>query len=90
MDYTWHAPTVRLYVAHPDLAGPRAGYRYPDWVRHAMGGVPACIDPMWTKAGEVIATTLIDLLIDPAGSRPMLAGGVRASGPAAASAGRTG
>ena len=67
VDYTWHAPTVRLYVAHPTLAEPAGGYRYPDWVRHAMGGVPACIDPMWTKAGAVIATTLIDLMIDPAG-----------------------
>jgi aminobenzoyl-glutamate utilization protein B len=29
-----------------------------------MGGVPACIDPMWSKASAVIATTLIDLLSD--------------------------
>jgi aminobenzoyl-glutamate utilization protein B len=67
VDYSWHAPTVRLYVAHPELAQPEGGYRYPAWVRHAMGGVPACIDPMWTRAGEVIAATVIDLMLDPAG-----------------------
>jgi aminobenzoyl-glutamate utilization protein B len=66
VDYTWHAPTVRLYVARPTLAAPRPGFRYPEWTRHAMGGVPACIDPMWTKAASVIATTLLDLLTDPA------------------------
>jgi aminobenzoyl-glutamate utilization protein B len=65
VDYTWHAPTVRLYVGRPTLQAPKAGYRYPEWVRHAMGGVPACIDPMWSKASAVIATTLIDLLSDP-------------------------
>jgi aminobenzoyl-glutamate utilization protein B len=67
VDYTWHAPTVRLYVGRPTLQAPKAGYRYPEWVRHAMGGVPACIDPMWSKASAVIATTLIDLLTDPVG-----------------------
>ena len=65
VDYTWHAPTVRLYVGRPTLQAPKPGYRYPEWVRHAMGGVPACIDPMWSKASAVIATTLIDLLSDP-------------------------
>src|SRR5205807_449694 len=67
VEYTWHAPTVRLYVARPTLAPPRPEVRYPEWVRHAMGGVPACIDPMWTRAAEVIATTVIDLLTDRAG-----------------------
>jgi aminobenzoyl-glutamate utilization protein B len=67
VEYTWHAPTVRLYVARPSLQPPRPGFRYPEWVRYAMGGVPACIDPMWTKASAVIATTLLDLLTDTAG-----------------------
>lgn len=66
VDYTWHAPTVRLYVGRPTLAAPKPGYRYPEWTRHAMGGVPACIDPMWSKAASVIATTLLDLLSEPA------------------------
>jgi aminobenzoyl-glutamate utilization protein B len=65
VDYTWHAPTVRLYVARPLLQPPATGFRYPDWVRHAMGGVPDCIDPMWHRAAEVIATTAIDLLTEP-------------------------
>jgi aminobenzoyl-glutamate utilization protein B len=64
VEYTWHAPTVRLYVARPTLRPPRPGFRYPEWVRHAMGGVPDCIDPMWTKAASVIATTVLELMTD--------------------------
>ncbi|MBR26641.1 MAG: peptidase M20 [Rhodobacteraceae bacterium] len=64
VDYTWHAPTVRLYVGKPTLQPPAGNYRYPDWTRHAMGGMRACIDPMWSKAAEVIATTVLDLLTD--------------------------
>lgn len=29
-----------------------------------MGGVPACIDPMWSTAGRVVAATILDLLTD--------------------------
>ncbi|WP_210526881.1 amidohydrolase [Rubellimicrobium arenae] len=65
VDYTWHAPTVRLYVARPTLRPPHPGFRYHEWTRNAMGGVPACIDPMWSKAAQVIATTLLDLLTRP-------------------------
>lgn len=65
VDYTWHAPTVRLYVGRPTLQPPAPGYRYPEWTRHAMGGVAACIDPMWTKAAEVIAVTLLQLCTEP-------------------------
>lgn len=66
VDYTWHAPTVRLYVARPTLRAPEgSGYRYHEWTRNAMGGVPACIDPMWSKAAEVIATTVLDLMTRP-------------------------
>ncbi len=64
VDYTWHAPTVRLFVARPTLRPPEAGHRYPEWTRWAMGGMPACIDPMWSRAAEVIATTVLDLLTD--------------------------
>ncbi|WP_198670423.1 amidohydrolase [Oceanicella sp. SM1341] len=64
VDYTWHAPTVRLYVGRPTLEPP-AGFRYPEWTRHAMGGTPACIDPMWSKAAQVISVTLLDLLTRP-------------------------
>ncbi len=65
VDYTWHAPTVRLYVARPTLQPTKPGYRYPEWTRNAMGGVPACIDPMWSKAAQVIATTILDLMTKP-------------------------
>jgi aminobenzoyl-glutamate utilization protein B len=64
VDYTWHAPTVRLFVGRPALRAPRPGYRYPEWARYAMGGVPEIIDPMWMKAGEVIGLTVLDLLAD--------------------------
>ena len=30
-----------------------------------MGGVPACIDPMWSKAAQVIAVTVLDLMTKP-------------------------
>lgn len=65
VEYTWHAPTVRLYVARPTLQPPRPGFRYPEWTRNAMGGVPACIDPMWSKAAQVISTTILDLMTKP-------------------------
>jgi aminobenzoyl-glutamate utilization protein B len=32
-----------------------------------MNGDPACIDPMWSKAAEVIATTVLDLMTDRVG-----------------------
>lgn len=65
VDYTWHAPTVRLYVARPTLKAPASGARYPEWLRHAMNGDPDCIDPMWSKAAQVISTTILDLMTDP-------------------------
>ncbi len=64
VEYTWHAPTVRLYVSRPTLASPKPGYRYPDWCRYAMAGTPACIDPMWSTAGKVIGATILDLMTD--------------------------
>jgi aminobenzoyl-glutamate utilization protein B len=66
VEYTWHCPTVRLFVARPMLRSPGAGYRYPDWVRNAMGGHAPTIDPMMLKASEVVGLTLLDLLLDPA------------------------
>ncbi len=66
VDYTWHAPTVRLYVGKPMLEQPSPDYRYPDWTKHAMGGFAPTIDPMWYTAGRVIAATIVDLAADPA------------------------
>jgi aminobenzoyl-glutamate utilization protein B len=65
-EYTWHAPTVRLFVGRPMLRPIQPGFRYPDWVRHALGGTPAVIDPMTLKAGEVIGATLVGLMENPA------------------------
>lgn len=62
-DMTWHCPTSRFYVGRPILSAPN-GYRYPDWVTTAMGGIPETIDPMIFSAGRTIAGTLIDLLAD--------------------------
>jgi aminobenzoyl-glutamate utilization protein B len=66
VDYTWHAPTVRLYVGKPMLAPPTPDYRYPEWTKYALAGFPAGIDPMWFTAGRVIAATILDLVCDPA------------------------
>ena len=65
VDYTWHAPTVRLHTARPRLAAPEPGFTYPAWATNAMGGVPVCIDPGMFVAGKTIAATLVDLLTRP-------------------------
>ncbi len=62
VEYTWHAPTARLYVGRPMLNTPQPGYQYPAWVMNALGGHRACIDPMIMSAGRTIAATLVDLL----------------------------
>ena len=64
-EYTWHCPTVRLYVARPMLAAP-AGFSYPAWVANALGGIAATIDPMIGTAAKTIGATLLELLRDPA------------------------
>lgn len=63
-DYTWHTPTVRLYVGRPVPRPPADGSVLPHWCRWAMGGLPAAMDPMFLTAGRVIATTALDLLTD--------------------------
>ena len=65
VDYTWHAPTVRLHTARPRLKPPEPGYTYPVWVLNAMGGVPECIDPGMFVAGKTIAATIVDLIASP-------------------------
>jgi aminobenzoyl-glutamate utilization protein B len=65
VEYTWHTPTVRLFVGRPRLRAPEPTYRYPQWVHVALGGLSAAIDPMFLTAGKVIGTTMLDLLIDP-------------------------
>jgi aminobenzoyl-glutamate utilization protein B len=65
VDYTWHAPTARLFTGRPRLRPAQPGYEYPAWTSNAIGGVPACIDPMTFTAGKTIAASLVDLLTSP-------------------------
>jgi aminobenzoyl-glutamate utilization protein B len=65
VDYTWHAPTVRLLTMRPRLRPPSEGYEYPAWVNNALGGLPAAIDPGIFLGAKTIAGTLIDLLTAP-------------------------
>jgi aminobenzoyl-glutamate utilization protein B len=65
VDYTWHAPTVRLLTMRPRLRSPSAGYEYPAWVNNALGGLPAAINPGILLGAKTIAGTLIDLLTAP-------------------------
>ena len=61
-DYTWHAPTVRLFTGRPVLRTPHPGYEYPAWAYNAMGGRPEIVDPGMFLAGKTIAGTMLDLL----------------------------
>ena len=61
VEYTWHAPTVRLLTARPRLKPPSLDYLYPAWVNNAMGGVAECINPSMFLAGQTSAATLVDL-----------------------------
>jgi aminobenzoyl-glutamate utilization protein B len=66
VDYTWHAPTVRLLTMRPRLRPPTPDYEYPAWAHNALGGLPAAIDPGIFLGAKTIAATFIDLLTDPA------------------------
>ena len=65
VEYTWHTPTVRFFVGRPMLAPPEPGYQYPDWAMNALGGYSPSIDPMTKVAGRTIASTALDLLLNP-------------------------
>ena len=52
VEYSWHCPTVRLLAARPRLRPPSPGYAYPNWAYHALGGLPAAVDPGMFVAGE--------------------------------------
>lgn len=65
VDYTWHAPTVRLLTMRPRLRPPTESYEYPGWVNNALGGLPAAINPGIFLGAKSIAGTLIDLLTSP-------------------------
>ncbi len=65
VEYTWHAPTVRLYTGRPTLKPPYPGYEYPAWAYNAMGGRPEIVDPGMFLAGKTIAATILDLMTVP-------------------------
>jgi aminobenzoyl-glutamate utilization protein B len=62
-EYTWHAPTARLYVGRCLLDAPDE-VDYPAWVFNALGGYPGAIDPTVLCAARTIGATLVDLLTD--------------------------
>ncbi len=66
VDYTWHAPTVRIYTGRPTLKPPQTGFECPAWAYNAMGGVAAIVDPGMFLAAKTIAATALDLLAEPA------------------------
>jgi aminobenzoyl-glutamate utilization protein B len=65
VDYTWHAPTVRVYTGRPSLKPPAPNVEYPAWTFNALGGLPAAVDPGMFVAGKAMAGTLVDLLTQP-------------------------
>ncbi len=65
VDYTWHAPTVRVYTGRPTLAPAYAGFECPAWAYNAMGGIAGLIDPGMFLASKTIAATALDLLTMP-------------------------
>lgn len=65
VDYTWHAPTVRLHTGRPKLRPHQPGYQYPAWTYNALGGLPEAVDPGMFVAGKTIAATFLDLLAQP-------------------------
>jgi aminobenzoyl-glutamate utilization protein B len=65
VEYTWHCPTVRLYIGRCALAG-RDGMSVPAWAANALGALPACIDPTIATAATTVGLTLVDLLTEPA------------------------
>ena len=69
VEYTWHAPTARIFPTVPVLKAPDKAFTYPAWAANALSGVPAAIDPGIWVGGKTIAATMIDLLTQPASWR---------------------
>ena len=61
-EFTWHAPTARLYVSK-SLA-PVPGLRYPRWVVSALCGTGAT-HRMGETAAKVLASSAVELLTKP-------------------------
>jgi aminobenzoyl-glutamate utilization protein B len=65
VDYTWHAPTARVYTSRAHLKSPAMDYNYPMWVFCAMGGIAELIDPTIFMTGRTLGTSFVDLLTNP-------------------------
>ncbi len=65
VEYTWHAPTARIFTMRPKLRLPDDSYEFPGWVDDALNGVPAAIDPGLFLGAKTIALTFVDLLTKP-------------------------
>jgi aminobenzoyl-glutamate utilization protein B len=61
-EFTWHAPTARLYVSK--AMAPHPGFRYPRWVESALCGMGAT-HRMGETAAMVLAASAIDLIKNP-------------------------
>ncbi len=59
-EFTWHAPTARLYVSKAMLRG----FRYPRWVESALCGMGAT-HRMGETAAKVLSASAIDLIMQP-------------------------
>jgi aminobenzoyl-glutamate utilization protein B len=64
LEFSWHAPMFRLYVAGPmSLKGPE-GYRYPTWVNSALCGTGAAHE-MGFVVAKTLAISAVELLTTP-------------------------
>ena len=67
VEYTWHAPAVRLFIGRCMIERPAEYPRHvmPMWVWNALGGKRECIDPTIYSAARTISYTILDLLTCP-------------------------
>lgn len=65
VEFSWHAPTVRLLAGRPRLRPPSRGHAYPAWTYNALSGLPGAIDPGMFVAAKTMALTLVDLATEP-------------------------
>jgi aminobenzoyl-glutamate utilization protein B len=61
-EFTWHAPSARLYVSKS--LSPIPDFRYPRWVVSALCGTGAT-HRMGETAAKILTSTALDLLIEP-------------------------
>jgi aminobenzoyl-glutamate utilization protein B len=59
-EFTWHAPTARLYVSKAMIRG----FKYPRWVESALCGMGAT-HRMGETAAKVLAMSAVDLVTKP-------------------------